>query len=138
LIENIARRISDGVDWIQIREKDLEMRELLVLARRVMTLAGAYGGRVRVLINSRMDVAFAAGADGIHLPSSAPSPQAFRRCARAPLMIGVSCHNREELVRAEAEGACSDRYSSRCRKRAAGRCWGSTALRRWSGKLGYR
>jgi thiamine-phosphate pyrophosphorylase len=105
LIENIARQIYAGVDWIQIREKDLPVKELLTLARRVMGLAEASGGRTRVLINSRMDVALAAGAHGVHLPSDAPPPRVFRCCCRVSMMIGVSCHNQDELLRAEAEGA---------------------------------
>ena len=100
LFENIKRQISDGVDWIQIREKDLSTTELLDLARRVVATAGP----TRVFINSRLDVALAAGAAGIHLPSHSPPPAEFKRIA-PHLMVGVSCHNQAELVAAEAEGA---------------------------------
>jgi thiamine-phosphate pyrophosphorylase len=101
LIENIRRQIAAGVDWIQIREKDLSTRELLALARRVV---GVAAGGTRVLINSRLDVALAAGAHGIHVPSNSPPPAEYRRVAGG-LMIGVSCHSREELILAEEEGA---------------------------------
>ena len=100
LIENIERQVLAGVDWIQLREKDLPTRELLALARRIVAMAGL----TRILINSRMDVALAAQAHGIHLPSNSPPPSAFKRGA-PHLTVGVSCHNRDELVRAEQEGA---------------------------------
>ena len=100
LFENIERQILGGVDWIQLREKDLSSAELLALARRVIARAG----QTRVFINSRLDVALAAGAAGIHLPSHSPPPAEFKRIA-PHLLVGVSCHNHAELVAAEAEGA---------------------------------
>ena len=102
LNENIERQILAGVDWIQIREKDLSARELLELGRRAVALAGA--GRTRILIHSRMDVALAVGAHGIHLPSHSPPPSEYKRAA-PHLIVGVSCHNRAELVQAEQDGA---------------------------------
>ncbi|HEY3738833.1 MAG TPA: thiamine phosphate synthase [Bryobacteraceae bacterium] len=104
LIANIERQIAAGVDWIQIREKDLSGRELALLARRAVELAGNSRNGTRILINSRLDIALASGAHGIHLPSASPPASAFRPFAR-DLRIGVSCHNREELAAAEAEGA---------------------------------
>jgi thiamine-phosphate pyrophosphorylase len=104
LIANIERQIAAGVDWIQIREKDLTARDLLALARRAVHLAGHSPKQTRVLINSRMDVALAAGAHGVHLPSHSPRPDAFKRIA-PHMLIGVSCHDGEQLTAAEAEGA---------------------------------
>ncbi len=100
LLKNIERQILAGVDWIQIREKDLSTSELLALSRRVVQLAG----RTRVLINSRLDVALASGAHGIHLPSNSPPPLQFKRL-KPGLSVGVSCHDRAELIRAQEEGA---------------------------------
>ena len=100
LLENIERQILAGVDWIQLRENDLSSSELLDLARRIVARAGG----TRILINSRLDVALASGAHGIHLPSHSPSPAEYKRVA-PHLTVGVSCHNRAELVRAEQEGA---------------------------------
>jgi thiamine-phosphate pyrophosphorylase len=104
LIANIERQIAGGVDWIQIREKDLETRELLGLARRTVALADGSPKKTRILINSRLDIALAAGAHGVHLPSDSPRPDFFRRQAPG-MLVGVSCHDREELAAAEAEGA---------------------------------
>ena len=88
------------MDWIQLREKDLGTLELLDLARLIVARAG----KTRILINSRLDVALASGAYGIHLPSHSPSPAEYKRVA-PHLTVGVSCHNRADLVQAEEEGA---------------------------------
>ena len=104
MVGNIERQIRSGaVDWIQIREKDLEARELVTLARRVVHLAAS--AAVKILINSRMDVALAAGAHGVHLPSATPAPSEYRRVAPASFLIGVSTHSVAEVKRAEALGA---------------------------------
>ena len=100
LLDTIARVIGDGVDWIQIREKDLPTREQLELTRKVLAMGGA-----KVLVNGRLDVALAAGAHGLHLPAHSISPSALRRIVPAGFLIGVSCHTVEEVVRAEVEAA---------------------------------
>lgn len=103
MIENIARRLAEGIDLIQIREKDLSARALYDLTRRVLALPNPKG--TRILVNGRVDVALAARADGVHLPGDAPSAALFRKLAPAGFQIGVSCHSIEDLQRAEAEGA---------------------------------
>jgi len=102
LLRNIERQVLAGVDWIQIREKDLSARELLALSRRAVELAAS--SKTLIFVNSRMDVALAAGAHGVHLPSHSPAPSEFKRCSKE-MRVGVSCHNLEELQRAEGEGA---------------------------------
>lgn len=99
-IEANARR---GVAWIQLREKDLGARELLALARQALARARPFGARV--LVNARLDVALAAGADGVHLPASTPPVSALRRIVPAGFLIAVSTHTVEEVRRAEREGA---------------------------------
>ncbi len=59
----------------------------------------------KLIVNARADVAFAAGAAGLHLPSASPPPYRYARIAPHGFLIGVSCHNLDELLRAESEGA---------------------------------
>ena len=119
LLEKIDEAARAGVDYIQLREKDLPTRELESLAREAMALLGESGRQTTaLLINSRTDVALAVGADGVHLRADDVSPRnvrhTWKKCgAGAPArenpprnpLIGVSCHQPEESLRAEAEGA---------------------------------
>src|SRR5262245_42397470 len=66
VIESARRCINSGVDYIQIREKDLAATALLELAVTIRNLAA--GSATRVLVNDRLDVAIAAQIDGVHLP----------------------------------------------------------------------
>ncbi len=100
LLTAIARNLVDGVERIQIREKDLSARELSHLVRRALALPNPHG--TRFLVNDRADVALACGAQGVHLPSNGIAPGCFRGLLEE---VGVSCHTLEDLRRAEAEGA---------------------------------
>ncbi len=93
----ISRNIAFGLDWVQVREKDLSARELFDLVR---TLSGA-----KILVNTRVDVALAAGAAGAHLPSHSPAPRLWRTITPPGFLIGASCHSVEEVRSAEEEGA---------------------------------
>ncbi|HXE74419.1 MAG TPA: thiamine phosphate synthase [Candidatus Xenobia bacterium] len=98
----IKRAIAAGVDLIQIREKDWPAR---VLAAVVEAAVGsARNSPTRILVNDRLDVALAAGAHGVHLPAKG-LPVAEVRRAYPALLIGASCHNLDELHRAEEGGA---------------------------------
>lgn len=99
----VERALAAGLDWIQIREKDLPGQALFEMCRRAAELPNPRG--TKLFVNGRADVALAAGLDGVHLPSDAPPPADFRLCVAAGLRIGVSCHNLEEVQAAERAGA---------------------------------
>jgi thiamine-phosphate pyrophosphorylase len=110
LLANIAEAARCGVDYVQLREKDLSSRDLEMLARSAMERIRASGGRTRLLINSRTDVAVAAEADGVHLRSSDVSPEEVRIIWRAgngsgQPIVSVSCHTEAEVLAAENSGA---------------------------------
>jgi len=103
LIDRIAVLLAAGVDYLQIREKDLSGRALAALVESAMALANPHG--TRILVNERADIARAAGAHGVHLPGDSPSPGRVRAVAPDAFLIGVSCHSAAEVARAESEGA---------------------------------
>jgi len=107
-IEDIPSRLASllvtvprGSVAVQIREKDLDGGPLLALVRAVMAVARPAGAEVWV--NDRVDVALAAGADGVHLPEHGLSIEAARRLG-APT-IGCSRHTRDGVLAAAAAGA---------------------------------
>ncbi len=99
----VARAVADGVDWIQIREKQMTTSDLMMLAKRVIELAKPAG--TKVIVNSRVDVALACGADGVHLPTDSIPVRRVREIVSEPFLIGVSAHSLEEALRAEQESA---------------------------------
>ena len=105
--EVVSAAVRGGVRMVQVREKDLASRQLLVLVRDVLRAAAeAAGGpgRVRVFVNDRLDIALAAGAQGVHLGARTIPVAAARRVAPA-LAIGYSAHALEEALEAERDGA---------------------------------
>lgn len=114
LSESISRAVTAGVDWVQIREKDLPSREILALAKAAVLASEAYkrsrSTPTRILINDRLDLALASGAAGVHLGGeSIPTVDVVRWCragnAPAQFLIGVSCHDLEGARQAELAGA---------------------------------
>jgi thiamine-phosphate pyrophosphorylase len=100
----ILEAVEAGVELVQVREKDLPAREVLALARAAV--AAASGGPTEVLVNSRFDIAEAAGAAGVHLPVRGLRASDVRRAgARPGLKVGVSAHSTAEAIAAEEDGA---------------------------------
>src|ERR1700683_1725090 len=107
LIERIVDAAAAGVDWIQVREKDLEARPLFDLVSKATT--AVHGSAAKLLINDRLDVAWAAGAPGVHLSENslplAEVVQEKRRRGPENFLVGASCHSPDAAVRAVHEGA---------------------------------
>ena len=100
-IVSFARRaVGDGVDLIQVREKDLPAKELLELVCGVRDLAR--GTKTKVLVNDRLDVAMAAEVDGVHLPANGLPAELVRPLVK---LLGVSTHSVDEALAAESARA---------------------------------
>jgi thiamine-phosphate pyrophosphorylase len=99
----LSQALEAGVRMVQIREKDLDTRELIDLAQQLIPVIKQHHGKV--LLNDRVDLAVALNADGVHLRSdSLPLPLA-RRILGNEKLIGISTHSVEEVQYAENEGA---------------------------------
>ena len=103
LFSVLTQAVEAGVRMIQIREKDLNTRDLLSLSRRLLLLARQHQGTV--FINDRIDLVLALGADGIHLRSDSLPISVARRLLGTGYLIGISTHSVEEAIIAEGEGA---------------------------------
>ena len=127
LLDKIAEAASQGIDYLQLREKDLSTRDLESLAREAIRIIGRakklatdhWPLTTALLINSRTDVAIATAADGVHLRSNDISPQEVRAawqgsCGAGALareisprkpLIAISCHSPQEVAKAIANQA---------------------------------
>jgi thiamine-phosphate pyrophosphorylase len=100
VLDCIARAAADGVELIQIREKDLNGRDLLALTQAAVAAVSLR--RTRILVNGRADIALVAKAHGVHLPSESIPPSEWRRILPPGFLIGISCHSTVEIREAEA------------------------------------
>ncbi|MEE9171938.1 MAG: thiamine phosphate synthase [candidate division NC10 bacterium] len=103
LEEVIDASLHGGARAFQLREKDLEGRELTALAERLLRLIRPAGGRL--LINDRIDVTLAVGAAGAHLSRRGFPPAVARRLLGPARLLGVSCHSVAEAEEAQDGGA---------------------------------
>jgi len=95
--------IPPGRVAVHLREKDLGGAALLSLARALARVCRARGQLL--LVNDRLDVALAAGAAGVHLPSAGVPPADARRLLGPAALVGVSCHSAADVARARDGGA---------------------------------
>jgi thiamine-phosphate pyrophosphorylase len=111
LLRQVARWATNGINLIQLREKDLPAATLSALARAILQIINLANGPTRLLINSRPDIAIATGAHGIHLtasPDELPPAQVRDLYSAANLpapTITISCHTLEDVHRAHQNKA---------------------------------
>ncbi len=103
LVPAVEEALGAGVKAVQLREKDLPVREMLDLAYRFRELTARYNAKL--FINERFDIALCIGADGVHLGQSAIPVNAVRNIVKEKLLIGCSTHSMKEAVEAEEGGA---------------------------------
>ena len=101
--EVVKAAIAGGVTVVQLREKDCTTRQFIAEARLLKVLL--LGTGVPLIINDRLDVALAAGAEGLHLGQQDMSIADARRIAGPDLVIGISAESLDDARRAEADGA---------------------------------
>jgi thiamine-phosphate pyrophosphorylase len=99
----VEEALMGGVKAIQLREKDLSGRELFTLASKLRAITARC--HARLIINDRVDIALAVAADGVHLGHGSMPIRETRRLLGSGKLIGVSCHNRQEALTAQEEGA---------------------------------
>ena len=100
LVQEIVDAVGGGVNMVQVREKDLPTRQLLDLVIRLRDTAC---DKALLIVNGRPDVAFAAGADGVHLPSDGMLPSQARLSVGPDVLVGRSVHRRDEIEELRAE-----------------------------------
>ena len=104
-IDIVRSAISGGVTCVQLREKQGSTREFIAEARAIRALLDGLETRIPLIINDRIDVAMAIGADGVHLGQTDMHISDARRLAGSSLFIGISVESVADAIRAEAEGA---------------------------------
>lgn len=106
IYNKLEAALSAGVTLLQYRDKSAETRILYERALKVKALCDKY--RVPLIINDRADIAFAVKAAGVHLGQSDLPPLIARRMLGSNAVIGVSAHNANEALKAEAEADTAD------------------------------
>lgn len=102
LASAVRAALRGGVDWVQLRDKTGPAREVFETA--VELLPHARRGGAGLLVNDRVDVALAAGADGVHLAKKSLPPREARALLGEDRVLGLSVHGLGEAWEAVAEG----------------------------------
>jgi thiamine-phosphate pyrophosphorylase len=103
LLSALSRALRAGAPAIQLRERDLPVRDLLSLAGELHDMTVGRGSQL--LINDRIDVALALEGVGVHLRSDSLPLSVSRRLLGSERLLGISAHSVNEAVQAEKQGA---------------------------------
>ncbi len=101
--ECVEKSLKGGVSVVQIREKDCPGKEFLQIAKSVKEITRRYG--VPLIINDRVDVAIAVGADGVHVGQDDLPCAIVRSMVGEDMIIGVSASSLTEALKAQQDGA---------------------------------
>lgn len=101
--EAVEEALRAGVTLLQLREKELGMEELLAEGEKVKALCRKY--KVPFLVDDNVEAAKILGADGVHLGQEDEAIQKARAVLGQEAIIGISAHNLEEALEAQAQGA---------------------------------
>jgi thiamine-phosphate pyrophosphorylase len=96
LTAQVREAVAAGIDLVQIRERTMEARRLADLVASAVAIAR--GSATRVVVNDRLDIASACGADGVHLRGDSIPPSAARAMLPRGFLVGRSVHARDEAV----------------------------------------
>lgn len=102
-VDIVRAAVAGGVTCVQLREKECSTRQFVTEARAVRELLAGTG--IPLIINDRIDVALAVGADGVHLGQTDMLIADARRLVGSSMLIGISAECVDDAVRAQAEGA---------------------------------
>lgn len=103
LVEVVAEAVAGGVTCVQLREKSCSTREFLDEALQLKALLQPLG--LPLIINDRVDIALAVGADGVHLGQSDMPISHARRLLGPDCLIGISAESVADAITAEQQGA---------------------------------
>jgi thiamine-phosphate pyrophosphorylase len=107
ITRSIKELVIGGADIIQLRAKELSDREFFTLASKIKNIIKNYStcgsDSLRFLINDRVDIAKLINADGVHLGQEDIPPEYARRLLGKDKLIGLSCHNQEEINYAKTQ-----------------------------------
>jgi thiamine-phosphate pyrophosphorylase len=101
--EVVKAAVSGGVTCIQLREKNCSTLEFIEQAQAIKNFLGAR--KIPLIINDRLDVALAVGADGVHLGQSDMPLEMARKIAGPSMLIGISAESDQDAIEAENGGA---------------------------------
>lgn len=101
--EVVRRAVAAGVTMVQYRDKDTSTKRMIEKTRLLADICRSAGAAL--IVNDRLDVALAGGADGVHLGQDDMDPEDCRAIAGKPFIIGVSVTTIEEVKNAERAGA---------------------------------
>jgi len=98
LVAVLAQALAGGVRAIQLREKDLDTIQVYRLGERLLSMTRKVGAAL--IVNDRVDVAMALGADGVHLTRKSLPPKEARALVGSETLLGISCHSLADVQEA--------------------------------------